>query len=152
MCSGESFLGDASGKEPACQCSRHTDMGSIPGPGRSPGEGNGNPLQYSCLENPMDRGAWRATVHEAPKSRIWLKQVSTHAILWVLQSKGLSLHIHIYTEAGHGDWWSNTLNALFSSVVVWFLSFQRKKICHFKSTLHFSAYRDLGHLDVGVFL
>ena len=39
------------------------DMGSIPGSGRSPGEGNGNLLQYSCLENPMDRGAWRATVH-----------------------------------------------------------------------------------------
>ena len=39
------------------------DMGSIPGLGRSPGGGNGNPLQYSCLENPMDRGAWQATVH-----------------------------------------------------------------------------------------
>ena len=39
------------------------DAGLIPGLGRSPGEGNGNPLQYSCLENPMDRGAWRATVH-----------------------------------------------------------------------------------------
>ena len=39
-----------------------TDPGSIPGSGRSPGEGNGNPLQYSCLENPMDRGAWQATV------------------------------------------------------------------------------------------
>ena len=39
------------------------DMGSIPGLGRSPGEGNGNPLQYSCLENPMDRGAWWAPVH-----------------------------------------------------------------------------------------
>ena len=39
------------------------DLGSIPGLGRSPGEGNGNPLQYSCLENPMDRGAWWATVH-----------------------------------------------------------------------------------------
>ena len=39
------------------------DLGSIPGSGRSPGEGNGSPLQYSCLENPMDRGAWRATVH-----------------------------------------------------------------------------------------
>ena len=39
------------------------DLGSIPGSGRSPGEGNGNPLQYSCLENPMDRGAWQATVH-----------------------------------------------------------------------------------------
>ena len=43
------------------------DTGSIPGWGRSPGEGNGNPLQYSCLENPMDRGAWRATVQGVAK-------------------------------------------------------------------------------------
>ena len=43
------------------------DLGSIPGLGRSPGEGNGNPLQYSCLQNPMDRGAWWATVHEVTK-------------------------------------------------------------------------------------
>ena len=45
------------------------DLGSIPGLGRSPGEGNGNPLQYSCLENPMDGGAWWATVHRVEKSR-----------------------------------------------------------------------------------
>ena len=45
------------------------DVGSIPGLGRSPGERNGNPLQYSCLENPMDGGAWRATVHGVAKSR-----------------------------------------------------------------------------------
>ena len=45
------------------------DAGSIPGSERSPGEGNGNPLQYSCLENPMDRGAWQATVHEVAKSQ-----------------------------------------------------------------------------------
>ena len=44
-------------------------MGSIPGLGRSPGGGNGNPLQYSCLENPMDRGAWWATVHGVAKSQ-----------------------------------------------------------------------------------
>ena len=44
------------------------DMGSIPGLGRSPGGGHGNPLQYSCLENPMDRGAWRATVHRITNS------------------------------------------------------------------------------------
>ena len=48
-----------SGKESACKAE---DWGSVPGSGRSPGEGNGNPLQYSCLENPMDRGAWWATV------------------------------------------------------------------------------------------
>ena len=45
------------------------DPSSIPGSGRSPGEGNSNPLQYSCLENPVDRGAWRATVHGTAKSR-----------------------------------------------------------------------------------
>ena len=44
------------------------DAGSIPGLGRSPGEGNGNPLQYSCLENPMDRGVWQATVQGVTKS------------------------------------------------------------------------------------
>ena len=44
------------------------DMSSIPGSGRSPGGGHGNPLQYPCLENPMDRGAWRATVHRVTKS------------------------------------------------------------------------------------
>ena len=48
------------GKESACNAG---DLGSIPGSGRSPGEGNGNPLQYSCLENPMDKGVWQATVH-----------------------------------------------------------------------------------------
>ena len=45
------------------------DLGSIPGSGRSPGEGNGNPLQYYCLKNPMDRGAWLATVHGVAKSQ-----------------------------------------------------------------------------------
>ena len=44
------------------------DLGSVPGMGRSPGEGNGNPLQYSCLENPMEGGAWQATVHGVAKS------------------------------------------------------------------------------------
>ena len=47
-------------------------MGSTPGPGRSPGERNGNPLQYSCLRNPMDRGAWWATVHRVAKSQTQL--------------------------------------------------------------------------------
>ena len=45
------------------------DSGSIPGSGRQPGEGNGNPLQYSCQENPTDRGAWEATVHGVAKSQ-----------------------------------------------------------------------------------
>ena len=52
------------------------DAGSIPESGRYPGEGNSNPLQYSCLENPMIRGAWQATVHRVTKSWTWLKWLS----------------------------------------------------------------------------
>ena len=54
------FPGNSDSKESACNVG---DQGSIPGLGRSPGDRNGNLLQYSCLENPMDRGDWRATVH-----------------------------------------------------------------------------------------
>ena len=53
------FLGCSDGKESVCNAG---DLGSIPGSGRSPGGGHSNPLQYSCLENPMDRGAWRAAI------------------------------------------------------------------------------------------
>ena len=59
------FPGGSDGKECACNAG---DPGSIPGLGRSPGEGNGNPLQYSYLENSMNRGAWQATVHGVAKS------------------------------------------------------------------------------------
>ena len=58
------------GKESACNAG---DSGLIPGLGRCPGEGNGNPLQHSCLENPMDRGAWQAKIHWVTKSRTQLK-------------------------------------------------------------------------------
>ena len=61
------------------------DPGSIPGSVRSPGEGNGNPLQYSCLENSMDGGAWRATVHGVTKSWTWLNDF-THWILLALRN------------------------------------------------------------------
>ena len=61
------FPGGSDGKESAA-CNAE-DLGSIPGLGRSPGEGNGYTLHYSCLENPMARGAWRATVHGVAKSQ-----------------------------------------------------------------------------------
>ena len=64
-----SFPHNSVSKESACNAG---DPGSIPGLGRSPGEVNGNPLQYSCLENPMDRGAWLATVHGIANSRTQL--------------------------------------------------------------------------------
>ena len=63
-----------SGKESACSVGASGEVGLIPGSGRSPGEGNGTSLQYSCLENPMDRGAWRATVHRVAKSQTRLKR------------------------------------------------------------------------------
>ena len=79
------------------------DVGSILGSGRSPGEGNSNPLQYSCLENPMDRGAWWATVHGVIKSRMRLsnftftfhfhaleKEMATHSsvLAWRIPGMG----------------------------------------------------------------
>ena len=79
------FPGGSDGKESICNAG---DQGLIPGSGRSPGEGKGNPLQYSCLENPMDRGAWWATVHGATKS--WTRPSHGHSIL--LKSCGLGAH------------------------------------------------------------
>ena len=66
--------GASDGKVSACNVG---DLGSIPGLGRSPGEGNGNPLQYFCLENPMDGGAWRAAVHGISKSQTRLSDFTS---------------------------------------------------------------------------
>ena len=66
------FPGGSVVKNPPANAGDAGDMGSTPGSRRSPGRGHGHPLQYSGLENPMDRGAWRATVHGVIKSRTWL--------------------------------------------------------------------------------
>ena len=78
------FPGGASGKESACQCRRYMRQGFDPWVGKIPWSRNplhwsGKPLQYSCLENPTDRGAWWATVHGVAKRQTWLKRLSTHA-------------------------------------------------------------------------
>ena len=70
----QGFPGGSDGKESACNVG---DLGSIPGSGRSPGEGKGNPLWYSCLENPMDRGAWWAIVHGVAKSQTRLSNFTS---------------------------------------------------------------------------
>ena len=67
MCRHWGFPRWLSGKESACNAGDTGDVGLIPGSGRSPGEGNGNPLQYSCLENPVDREAQWVTVHRVTK-------------------------------------------------------------------------------------
>ena len=74
------YLGFPGGSEDKASACNAGDLGSIPGLGRSPGEGNGNPLQYSCLENPMDRGSWHATVHGVAKSRTRLSDF-THTYI-----------------------------------------------------------------------
>ena len=80
-----------------------TDAASVSGSGRSPGEGNGKPLQYPCLENSMDRGAWLARVHRVAKIQTWL---STQAQTYVGRSGQviLSVSVHLFQE------WSRNLN------------------------------------------
>ena len=78
------FPGGSKVKASACDAG---DPGSISGSGRSLGEGNGSPLQYSCLENPMDRGAWRATIHRVAKSQTRLSNFTythTHTHTFIL--------------------------------------------------------------------
>ena len=65
-------------KDPPANAGDVRDAGSTPASGRSPGGGHGNLLQYSCMENPLDRGAWQATVHRVTKSRTRLKRLSTN--------------------------------------------------------------------------
>ena len=77
-------------KNPPTNAGDIRDAGSVPGWGRSTGGGHGNPLQYSCLENPMVRGAWWATVHEGAKSQTRLKQFSTHIPSYSLYKTGAS--------------------------------------------------------------
>ena len=77
----QGFPGGASGEEHACQCRRHKRRRFHPWVGKILWRRHGNTLQYSCLENPLDRRAWQATVHRVAKSQIQLKPLSTHAIL-----------------------------------------------------------------------
>ena len=108
------FLDGSAGRQSACHVG---DTGSISGWGRSPRGGNGNPLLYPCLENPMVRGAWWATVHGVTKAWTWLKWLSTHAWLqqkprcnmchenycqWNVEVLGRKMS-HIYTSWG-GEW------------------------------------------------
>ena len=90
-----SWYGSAS-KESTCQCRRWGDTVSIPGLGRSSGEGNGNPLQYSCLGNPTDGGAWRATVcnHKIVVWESWpdtTEELSIHACIDLCYSPNTSI-------------------------------------------------------------
>ena len=94
------------GKESACSSG---DLGSISGLGRSPGEGHGNPLQCSCLENPMDRGTWWATIHRVAKSQTRLSDLArTQGLVHVyacspVLHKHESVRVRVHTAACGGD-------------------------------------------------
>ena len=107
--------GSSASKEPACNAG---DLGSIPGSGRSPGEENDNPLKYSFLENPMDRGAWQATVRVA-KSQTWLCLTPSLT------------YIYIYIYILHFNSVSN--NSVSNIIEVWFCinSISDSKFFHF---------------------
>ena len=89
------FPGGSDNKESACNAG---GPGSIPGLGRSPGDGHGDPLYYSCLENPTDRGVWRATDHRVPKRQTCLKQLSTHAHTHRHTDTQTHRHTHTHTH------------------------------------------------------
>ena len=92
------FPGGSDGKESACNVG---DLSLIPGSGRSPGEGNGYPFQYSCLENSTDRGVWQATVYGVAKSRTQLSpQVCVQKMIIYMHTfyKSISIYLHTHTH------------------------------------------------------
>ena len=115
------FTGGATGGEPVCQCRRHKGWGFNPWFGKNPGGGHGNPFRYSCLGNPIDRGAWRAAVHRVTKSQTRLKWLSMHACIdfrldwfWTKKKKILRLwHFLDYKIECKISWWYDLQNQIF---------------------------------------
>ena len=115
------FPGGASGKEPTCQCRRLSRLGLIPGLGRSPGRRHGNPLQYSCLENPMDRQTWQAAVHRVEKSQTWLQQLSMqhtqNSQKRKVQRRKLRREEKLKKYKNYGDWSKGVSETLTLSII-----------------------------------
>ena len=112
------FPGGSDGKESACNAG---DLGSSPGSGKSPGEGNGYPLQYVCLGNPMDRGTWWATVYGAAKSWIQLSDYHYRFLSCIShQFSSVQSLSHVWLFATLWTAAAIALNKLFSADVLWF--------------------------------
>ena len=114
------LLGWPSGNESACNAG---DLGSIPGLGRSPREGNGNPLQYSCLENPMDGGAWRVTVYRVAKSWTWLSDLTSLLLQPIVINRQINLSGFLFLRILWRSWIRISLSSFhFSSSMLGFFS------------------------------
>ena len=123
------------------------DLGSIPELGRSPGGGHGNPLQYSCLKNSMDREAWRASVHRVAKSWTWLKQLSRNRnarftcmwspVYWILQISIRAVFLKLWsTDHLHQKHlsWNKSANSRWHPIP-WIQTLEwRLKMCIFQKT------------------
>ena len=107
-------------EESACNAG---DPGLIPGSGRSPGEGNGNPLQYSCLENPNDRGAWQAIVHGVANSWTRLNDFTFFFRVWKLTTLDIIKDFCIVSSQIFSGWIFKCLRVSYP----WMLSFQGRK-------------------------
>ena len=95
------FPGGPNGKNLPANTRDLRDVGWIPGLGRSPGGGYGNPLRYSCLENPMDKGAWQATVHRVAQSWTWLKWLSRHKYVYAIYIYSFSYSFPLWFIIGY---------------------------------------------------
>ena len=105
------FPGGASDEEPACQCRRCKRLTFSPWFGKIPWRRKCNPLQYSCLENPMDRGAWRATVHRVPKSQTRLSNLAwihTYACVYMCVNPHMAvcIYVSVYMHVKKEQFWS----------------------------------------------
>ena len=114
------FPGDSNGKESTCNAE---DLGSIPGLGRYPREGNGNSLQYSCLENSMDRGAWWTTAHGVAKSRTWLNDFTFTCQMDKLMSAWFWIKWYSWKfsefHAGHPFFQSSVIKSVLQELCPW---------------------------------
>ena len=139
------FPGGSDGKESAYNAG---DLGSIPGLGRAPEEGNGNPPQYSCLENSMDRGTWQATLHGVAKCQVQLSTEHKHSFYIVLafyhRKHQKQFHRDISQET-YSEYHacvyvlSRYLFCLLFALLKTHLSFQRNQVFSFP-TEHFCMY------------
>ena len=115
------FLVAQMAKNPPANAGDTGDVGSIPELGQSPGEGNVSPLQYSCLENPMDRGAWRATVHGVAKKSVTSELLTVQAFIclyWLIIRHGKETWTCVIWLSDQGEFLERNSDLVFQSSII----------------------------------